>query len=164
LGRPVPSGSQEEEQRMATVSDRPPRTTAPSGADGRQGVIDLARTAVEDTVRLVRLEIQLARVELQEMITSNLRAAMTLAVAGLFIFLALIMFLVWIALAVPNHPLAALIELAVLAIVGLALGAIGALSLMRNLRALKSGPLPKTMTTLKEDAEWAKHLLKRNGK
>ena len=29
---------------------------------------------------------------------------------------------------------------------------------------LKVGAPPKTMTTLKEDAEWAKHLLKRNGK
>ena len=26
------------------------------------------------------------------------------------------------------------------------------------------GPPPKTMTTLKEDAEWAKQVLKRNGK
>ena len=150
---------------MATDSDRPATATAaPVDADGRRGVIDLARTAIEDTVRLVRLEIQLARLELQEMVTANLRAALTLALAGGFLFLALVMLLVWIALAVPNHALAALIELAVLAVLGLILGAIGAISLMRNIRSLKSGPLPKTMTTLKEDAEWAKHLLKRNGK
>ena len=29
---------------------------------------------------------------------------------------------------------------------------------------LKLGAPPKTMTTLKEDAEWAKQVLKRNGK
>jgi len=29
---------------------------------------------------------------------------------------------------------------------------------------LKIGPPPKTMTTLKEDAAWAKQVLKRNGK
>lgn len=150
---------------MATVSDRPPSATpTPAAADGRPGVIDLARTAVEDTVRLVRLEIQLARLELQEMITANLRAALMLALAGLMIFLALIMFLVWIALAVPDHALAALVELAVFVVLGLILGGIGAISLRRNIRSLKSGPLPKTMTTLKEDAEWAKHLLTRNGK
>ena len=72
--------------------------------------------------------------------------------------------LVWIALALPDHALAALVELAVFVVLALILGAIGAISLRRNIRSLKSGPLPKTMTTLKEDAEWAKHLLTRNGK
>jgi uncharacterized membrane protein YqjE len=151
-----------EEERMAAVSDRPASATPAAGADGERGVIDLARTAIEDTVHLVQLEIQLAKLELREMITSNLRAAMTLALAGGLISLALIMFLVWIALAVPDHALAALIELVVLAVLGLIVGALGAVSLMRNIRSLKSGPLPKTMTTLKEDAEWAKHLLKRS--
>jgi uncharacterized membrane protein YqjE len=150
---------------MATASDRPPSATpAPGAGDGRDGVIDLARTAVEDTVRLVRLEIQLARLELREMITANLRAALMLALAGAALLLALIMFLVWIALALPDHALAALLELAALVLLGVILGAIGAISLRRNIRSLKSGPLPKTMSTLKEDAEWAKHLLTRNGK
>lgn len=134
------------------------------GANGRNGVIELARAAVEDTVQLVRLEIQLARQEVQEMVKANLRAALLLAAAGVFAFLALIMFLVWIALAVPNHTLAAAIELGALAIVALILGGLGTLSLLRNIRALKKGPLPKTITTLKEDAAWARHLLKRNGK
>ena len=130
---------------------------APSNGNGRRGLIDLARLAVEDTVRLVQQEIQLAKIEIREMLSSNIRAAIFLGAAGLCALLFLILLLVTIALWIPNHALVGLIETVVFLVLAVILGLAGK-------SMLKIGPPPKTMTTLKEDAEWAKQVLKRNGK
>ncbi len=132
------------------------RTTATNGS-GRRGLIDLARLAVEDTVRLVQQEIQLAKIELKEMLLSNLKAAVFLGIAAFCGLLFFIMLLVFIALLIPAHALVAGIETALFLVLAVVLGLFG-----RGM--LKIGPPPKTMTTLKEDAEWAKQVLKRNGK
>ena len=142
---------------MATDSDRARNGAVTPGVDGHRGVIELARTALEDTVRLVQLEIQLARLELMEMLKANVRAVILLAVAGLCVLLALIMALVWLALLLPNHALTAAIEAIVLVLVG-------AILVLAGWRSLKISAPPRTMTSLKEDAEWAKHLLKRNAR
>ena len=132
------------------------RTTATNGSGGR-GLIDLARLAVEDTVRLVQQEIHLAKIELKEMLQSNLKAAVFLGIAAFCGLLFFIMLLVLIALIIPAHALVAGIETALFLVLAVILGLIGK-------SMLKIGPPPKTMTTLKEDAEWAKQVLKRNGK
>ena len=132
------------------------RTTATSG-NGRHGLIDLARVAVEDTVRLVQQEIQLAKIELKEMLQSNLKAAVFLGIAAFCALLFFIMLLVTIALIIPAHALAAGIEAALFLVLAVILAFVGK-------SMLQIGPPPKTMTTLKEDAEWAKQVLKRNGK
>ena len=62
---------------------------------------------------------------------------------------ALVMLLVTIALIIPAHALVAGIETVLFLILAAILGLIG-----KNM--LKIGAPPKTMTTLKEDAEWAK--------
>ena len=132
------------------------RTTSTNG-NGRRGLIDLARVAVEDTVHLVQQEIQLAKIEIQEMLRSNIMAAIFLGLAafcGLVFFLSL---LVTIALIIPAHALVAGIETVLFLVLAVILALIGK-------RMLKIGPPPKTMTTLKEDAEWARQVLKRNGK
>jgi len=131
------------------------RTTATNG-NGRRGVIDLARLAVEDTIRLVQQEIQLAKIEIQEMLRSNIKAAVFLALAAVCALFFFLMLLVTLALVIPAHALVAGIEtvflvlLVIFALVGKSM--------------LKIGAPPKTMTTLKEDAEWARQVLKRNGK
>ena len=143
--------------------DSAPRASAPesgrasTNGNGRRGLIDLARLAVEDTVRLVQQEIQLAKIEIREMLSSNIKAAIFLGAAGLCALLFLIMLLVTIALWIPNHALVGLIETVVFLVLAVILGLSGK-------SMLKIGPPPKTMTTLKEDAEWAKQVLKRNGK
>jgi len=131
------------------------RTTA--NGNSRHGLIDLARVAVEDTVRLVQQEIQLAKIELKEMLRSNIKAAVFLGIAALCGLLFFILLLVTIALIIPAHALAAGIETALFLVLAVILGLVGK-------RMLQIGPPPKTMTTLKEDAEWAKQVLKRNGK
>jgi uncharacterized membrane protein YqjE len=140
------------------VMDSAPRASATeSDGNGRRGLIDLARVAVEDTVRLVQQEIQLAKIELKEMLASNLKAAVFLGIAAFCGLLFFIMLLVTIALVIPAHALVAGIETVLFLILAAVLGLIGK-------GMLKVGAPPKTMTTLKEDAEWAKQVLKRNGK
>lgn len=132
------------------------RTTSTNG-NSRHGLIDLARVAVEDTVRLVQQEIQLAKIEVKEMLQTNIKAAIFLGGAALCGLLFLIMLLVTIALVIPAHALAAGIETVIFLVLTAVLALVGK-------SMLKIGPPPKTMTTLKEDAEWAKQVLKRNGK
>src|SRR2546428_12232138 len=139
---------------LASATDSA-RTTA--NGNGRAGLIDLDRGAVEDTVRLVQQEIQLAKIELKEMLASNLKAAVFLGIAAFCGLLFFIMLLVTIALVIPAHALVAGIETVLFLILAVILGLIGK-------GMLKIGAPPKTMTTLKEDAEWAKTVLKRNGK
>ena len=131
------------------------RTTA--NGNSRHGLIDLARVAVEDTVRLVQQEIQLAKIELKEMLRSNIKAVVFLGIAALCGLLFFILLLVTIALIIPAHALVAGIETGLFLVLAVILGLVGK-------RMLQIGPPPKTMTTLKEDAEWAKQVLKRNGK
>ena len=132
------------------------RATSTNGT-GHRGVIELARLAVEDTIRLVQQEIQLAKIEIQEMLKSNIKAAIFLAVAAVCALFFFVMLLVFIALLIPAHALVAAIEAVVFLVLGVVFGLVGK-------SMLKTKPLPKTMTTLKEDAEWAKQVLKRNGK
>ena len=132
------------------------RATSTNGT-GHRGVIELARLAVEDTIRLVQQEIQLAKIEIQEMLKSNIKAAIFLAVAAVCALFFFVMLLVFIALLIPAHALVAAIEAVIFLVLGVVFGLVGK-------SMLKTKPLPKTMTTLKEDAEWAKQVLKRNGK
>ena len=132
------------------------RTTGTNG-NGRRGLIDLARVAVEDTVRLVQQEIQLAKIEIGEMLRSNIKAAVFLSVAAVCALLFFVMLLVTIALVIPAHALVAGIETALFLVLLIVFALVGK-------SMLRIGAPPKTMTTLKEDAEWAKQVLKRNGK
>src|SRR6267378_4932708 len=119
--------------------DSAPRASATDSArkatngNGRRGLIDLARVAVEDTVRLVQQEIQLAKIEIREMLSSNIKAAIFLGAAGLCALLFLVMLLVTIALWIPNHALVALVETVVFLVLAAILGLVG-----KNM--LKLGP------------------------
>ena len=139
--------------------DSAPRASANESANGngRRGLIDLARTAVEDTVLLVQQEIQLAKIETLEMLRSNLIAAVLLGIAAFCGLVFFLMLLVTIAFIIPAHALVAGIETVVFLVLAVMLALIGK-------SRLKIGPPPKTMTTLKEDAAWARQVLKRNGK
>ncbi len=139
--------------------DSAPRAEAQTttNANGRRGVIDLARVAVDDLIRLVQQEIQLAKVEVKEMLSSNIKAAIMLAVAGVCALLFFVMLLVTIALLIPAHALVAGIEAVIFLILVVVFGLLGKSN-------LNIGPPQKTMESLKEDAEWARHRLTRNGK
>ena len=91
------------------------------------------------------------------MLRSNIQAAIFLGAAAFCGLLFVVMLLVTIALVIPAHALAAGIETLLFLVLLIILGLWGK-------SRLKIGPPPKTMTTLKEDAEWARQVLKRNGK
>jgi uncharacterized membrane protein YqjE len=147
------------------MATRPDPTRSPispeSRQNGQRGLVDLTRVAVEDILRLVQQEIQLARLELKEMLISSAWGGAMLAVAGLLGLLFLVFLFVTVALVFPlpasPHALTAGIEALVFLVLAVVLGLIGK-------SRLRIGPPPKTMTTLKEDAEWARNLIKRNGK
>ena len=139
--------------------DSAPRASASESTNpnGRRGLIDLARAAVEDTVLLLQQEIQLAKIETLEMLRSNIMAAVLLGIAAFCALVFFLMLLVTIAFIVPAHALVAGIETMLFLILAVVLALIGK-------SRLRIGAPPKTMTTLKEDAEWARQVLKRNGK
>jgi uncharacterized membrane protein YqjE len=125
------------------------------------GALTLIGRLAEDALRLVYQQVALARQEVREMIALTRTAAMLLAASALCALLALIMLLVLVVLVVPAHALAA----ATLVVVLVALATV--LALMGKAR-LRVGPperaLPHTVASLKEDLEWVKQQLKRNGK
>jgi uncharacterized membrane protein YqjE len=130
----------------------------PAAGDQQRGLVDLARVALEDLIRLVQLQIQLAKLELKELVIRNALALGLFLGAGFCLFVAFLMGLVTLALAFHNHQLLAAGVIAALFFVfciGLGLS---------GLRFLKIGPPEKTLTSLKEDAEWARQVLKRNTK
>src|SRR5713226_6984340 len=111
---------------MSARPQAPTEVASPgSGGNGRRGLVDLTVLAVEDVLRLVQQEIQLAKLEVKEMLVSS----------------------AW------GGALLAGIESGVFLVLSAVLGLIGK-------SRLRIGPPPKTMTTLKEDAAWAKNLLK----
>lgn len=133
-------------------------TTTGTARNGDRGLVDLARLAIEDVVRLVQKEIELAKLEVREMLTSNIRAAIFLAIAGLCVLLALNLALVTLALAFGAIAVfVAAIEVVLFLVIAAICGLLGK-------GMLKIGPPEKTVASLKEDAEWAKQLLKPNGK
>ena len=149
------------------------RTTA--DGSGRHGLIDLARVAVEDTVRLVQQEIQLAKIELKEMLRSNIKAAVFLGIAAFCGLLFFIMLLVTIALVIPAHALVAGIETVlflVLAVTGFAV--FGYRTRRRRstaeqlARKLKLNDLRDRLEEFRDDAKaWAsaqKRIVKADGK
>ncbi len=133
-------------------------TTTGTARNGDRGLVDLARLAIEDVVRLVQKEIELAKLEVREMLTSNIRAAIFLAIAGLCVLLALNLALVTLALAFGAIAVfVAAIEVVLFLVIAAICGLLGK-------GMLKIGPPEKTVASWKEDAEWAKQLLKPNGK
>ncbi len=127
----------------------------------RQGIVDLGRALVDEVTQLVRLEIQLAKEEIREMVVTDVKAAVFLIVAGLLALIGLILGLVALAFLLGNFILSAgwwvFIFFLLLIIGAVVLGMIG-----KN--RLRIGPPEQTLATLREDVEWAKLQIKRDGR
>ena len=131
-------------------------------ADGSLGA--LGREVADDAVRLVRAEIELAK--------AQLKAAAIRLVLAIVMFVLALTFIVVGAIealsAVPAHYSESLfgnnwlgwvVFGGVFFLVAAILGVIGTLAVFRTFRTGK-----ETVTTFKEDAEWAKGLTKRGSK
>ena len=133
-------------------------TSERTGMNGQGSLLTLTRAAVEDVIRLVQQEIRLARLEVKEMLVSNAWGGAMLMAAALCGLVCIVLALVTLALLLPFPAAAATgIEASVFLLGAIVLGLLGR-------SRLKLGPPKQTLTSLKEGAEWAKQLLKRNGK
>ena len=131
-------------------------------ADGSLGA--LGREVADDAVRLVRAEIELAKAQLK---AAAIRLVLAIAMFGLaltFIFIGAIEALS----AVPAHYsqsifgnnwLGWVVFGGVFFVVAAILGGIGTMAVFRTFKTGK-----ETVSTFKEDAEWAKGLTKRGSK
>lgn len=114
----------------------------------RAGTTDLARGLVDDAQKLLELQLELAKVELQGLAIRNGVAvglfgfAAMLLVLGIFVGGPLI-----IILEVPNHVLAAIIFAAAYVVAAIILAIAGRFT-------LKLEPPPRTIAALKETKEW----------
>jgi cation transport ATPase len=123
----------------------------------------LGSDVARDVVRLVRAEIALAKEQMLTAVKRLLVAVVILVVALLFLLFAVIMGLATVPSAYTlslfhSTWVGWLVFAGLLFVVALLLGLAGTLRLLRALRLGK-----ETLTTIKEDTEWAKQLSKRAG-
>lgn len=114
---------------------------------------ELFSAMTTDLSTLMRKEIELAKVEAKEELSSAGKGAGMFAGAGLAAWLALVFLsfgLAWLLDQALNTALA-------FAIVGVLWAIVGAVLVMRGKAEIKKvEPLPTTVQTLKEDVQWAK--------
>jgi uncharacterized membrane protein YqjE len=119
----------------------------------KDGIAESISDLASDTGRLVRLEIDLLKQELFELVKRNAIAAGMLLAAAVSAFLFLIFLLVWVVEFVPHHAWAA----AGIAI-AFVLGA-GILAWV-GVSRLKFAAPEKTIQSIQEDLEWVKQQIK----
>lgn len=128
----------------------------------RQGIVDVGRALVDDIARLVRLEIALAKQEILDMVKADVRALAFVLVAVTLVFIMLILGLVALAFLLgylTGWGLGwwALIFCGIFLVISAVLG-------IAAWRTFKIGPPSLTIETLREDVEWARMQIKRDGK
>ena len=128
--------------------------------NGRSGKSagQLMKEVTEDLSTLIRKEIELAKQEVGESISTKVKGAAIFAIVGVLGFFALIFLLLAIRDGFDTFLWTWVADI-VTAVVLLAIGAIGALVAKKKLSAPLNTELTKQ--TIKEDVEWAKTLGKR---
>ena len=122
-------------------------------------LVDLGRTLIDDARDLIRKEIELAKVELVDLVKTNAIAVGLFAGAGIVAFIAFI--ILQVAIILTFHFEVQFIVAWALFIFWLAITVI--LALMGR-RKLKIKAPEKTVATLKGDIEWAKEQIRSNGR
>ncbi|MGW0364562.1 phage holin family protein [Streptomyces sp. NPDC002990] len=144
------------DMRRPVSTPAPQRAPAPGPAVGESSIGDLISAISTDLSQLVRDEVELAKAEIKQEATKAGKAAGMLGGAGYAGHLVLLLgsFTIVFALAhVMDIAWASLIVTAVWAVVGGGLYYIG----RKQLRTVNLKP-EQTVETLKEDAQWARHL------
>lgn len=140
---------------MPTVVEEYKNGNAGSSKSLGELIGDLTR----DLSKLVRQEVQLARVEITGKITGMVKGAALLVVAGVFAFAAFLALVAAgiLALSLVLAPwLAALVVAVGLLVVAGILGLVG----VKNAKKI-ADPVPhETVETLKEDAQWIKQQIR----
>lgn len=140
------------------ANNRVPQTSTPptrgTNPPPERSLGELFSELAEDMTTLVRKEVQLARTETMEKISTATRSIVMMVVGGLLAYAGLVALVIAAAIALGALMPYWLSSL----IVGLVVIAVGAGILMAGRSSLTSmNPVPeKTIETLKEDANWAK--------
>jgi uncharacterized membrane protein YqjE len=132
----------------------PPRESYGNSAQPEHSLGELFSELANDMTVLVRQEVELARTETMEKVSTATRSVMMMVVGGLLAYAGLVALVIAAAIALGAmmpYWLSALI-------VGVVVIIIGAGILMSGRSSLTNiNPVPeKTVETLKEDAKWAK--------
>lgn len=141
------------------MSDRPTNSDLYRGGDpSKKSVGQLLKEISEDFSTLIRKEIDLAKAELGSSISAKVKGVVTIAIAGVFAFFALIFLLLALRDGLDTFLwtwLADIVTALILILVG-----VGAVLFARKKLAT---PIKADLTkqTVKEDIEWAKTLKKR---
>lgn len=139
------------------IHDYPATSTSAPPLDNRAGQPSLGELfgeLSEDLGTLVRKEIELARVETTEKVSTAVRSAVTLVAGGLVAYAGVIVILIAVAILLGNFMPYWLSSL----VVGLVVAIIGAVMIVSGKNTLANMNIvpQKTVDTLKEDARWAK--------
>jgi uncharacterized membrane protein YqjE len=132
-----------------------PTGAAGNGAGGPKSAGQLMKEISEDFSTLFRKEVELVKQELGQSISTKVKGAVIIAIAGTLAFFALIFLLLAIRDGFDNFLWTWVADLATAGVL-LIIGLIGALVAKRKLAAPISTELTKK--TIKEDVEWAKTL------
>lgn len=133
------------------------RPTAPVAPDDPRTTSEIVQDVVSQTQQLFRLEVELAKAELQQAVTDRLAAVAGLVVAGVLALYAL-GFLAAAAAAALSEVVAAWLAKLIVAFGFLLLAGVG-VAIARN-RAT-TPVAPRTQDTMKENARWARTQLRR---
>ena len=125
---------------------------------GQKSAGQLMKEVTEDLSTLFRKEIELAKQELGQSISTKVKGAVIVAIAGTLAFFSLIFLMLALRDGLDNFLWTWLADIAT-AVILLIFGAIGALVAKSKLTAPISADMTKQ--TIKEDVEWAKTLGRR---
>lgn len=146
------------------VRERIAAVTREVGAEElqRASLVRLLRRVVDDAQTLLDKQIELVRQEVREEVRQVVQAGRSLGIGAVFLVIAAICLVNTLFLGIDTlFPrwgwLAALIATVIC-------GAVGAVLVNRGRKAVRLQPLARTRATLKEDADWARQQLRRNGK
>ena len=123
---------------------------------------DLGRQLADDAARLVKLEIELAKAELRAKLKRALVGVALASAAGMFAFVALIFALA----AIPEGAWGHVFDGSWpgwLITAGIFLVFAGLLGWRAGRRLMSLRETPETVTSIKENVEWAKRLTRRSG-
>ena len=143
---------------MSDATAQEPMKALPAGSPNGKGVPGLVRSIVADLAHLVNKQIELAKLELTDMVGARARAAGVFAAAGV-LGLFVIGFLGLAGAAALDLVLPTWASLLIVAGV---FAVLGVMALLVGKRSLRSPAKPElTQQQLKEDVTWAREQLKR---
>lgn len=136
----------------------PPRESYTGDGHSTKSAGQLMKEVTEDLSTLIRKEIELAKQEIGESVSTKVKGGVIIAIAGVLGFFALIFLLLAIRDGFDTFMWTWLADI-VTAVLLIAIGAAGAMVAKKKLAAPLNTELTKQ--TIKEDVEWAKTLGKR---